>query len=327
MAKVFILNLVKKIGTVLRVAFFLTAKFVFWSVIIYFILSVTVKDQDWANSSYAGIFILGLIGLTLSVKAIIRAEQGKKASFGILEFVKDVKDAKKNEKIQKVKKALKKIGTFLLILVLPLMAYCLRGAVDTLKKKEDELSTLERGYSALYKENYNLRYGGSDDKWFEENASTRTGQDENLLRIADEIGLKHIRKTNLRYDETGERILGYYENKQNSGYGDLKNGRPIVVARGLPPEEEKRVLAHEYIHYIYNNSYASNSDQNLFRGLVALLGSQPYLQHRLEPYIRSGTSYIDEILAYSCTEVPDQYMDNYVLGWCNKWIDRSKLKI
>ena len=327
MTKTFILNLGKKTGTALRIAFFLTTKFIFWSAITYFVLKATTKDQDWVNSSYTGILILGLIGLILSVKAIIRAEQGKKASFGILSFVKDIKNAKKNAKFQKVKKALKKIGTYSLILALSITIYCLSEVVNLLEKKEDELSTLERSYSALYKENDNLRYGGSDDKWFEKNASTRTGQDENLLRIADEIGLKHIRKTNLRYGETGERILGYYENKQNSGYGDLKNGRPIIVARGLPPEEEKRVLAHEYIHYIYNNSYASNSDQNLFRGLVALLGSQPYLQHRLEPYIRSGTSYIDEILAYSCTEVPDQYMDNYVLGWCNKWIDRSKLKI
>lgn len=194
-------------------------------------------------------------------------------------------------------------------------------SITKAKEKEDHYVWLQNAVIKLEKARQDLMYGGADDKWFEENAMDRTGQDKHLLQVADDLGLKHIRKTSLSYGETGENVHGTYTHE---GYG-AKDGYPIKISRGLSQDKERTVLAHEYIHYIYNNSYAYSKDQRLFMGLLNMYATNKGFQNRMRPYADENEMTIDELLAVSCTEIPDRDMDKYVLEWCQKWINRSKL--
>ena len=180
-------------------------------------------------------------------------------------------------------------------------------------------------------ENQEQRLIGTD-AWFEKNAKTRTGQPEELLKLADEIGLKHIRKTNLRYvekDQLNNSSWAYatYHNAQPDGFG---SGRYINIVRGSLEkdgiERLKVTLAHEYLHYIWHNNEKMQNDENLEAGLLKMYGELPYLQERIKPYVKDRLFTLTELMSYSCTEIPDKYMDQYVLEECNKWVNRSELK-
>lgn len=175
---------------------------------------------------------------------------------------------------------------------------------------------------------WNCEYGGSDDDWFEKNAKTRTGQPEDLLKIADEIGLKHIRKVNLAYMEPNSNgFVGQYHQGVGAQHGGSdKDGRIIRIARGMDREDLKVFLAHEYLHYIWLNSATMQSDQTLEERLMSMYAHNWQLQERVANYAKRGRLSLTELFSYTCTEFSDKYMDKYVLSQCNKWIDRSKLR-
>lgn len=174
---------------------------------------------------------------------------------------------------------------------------------------------------------WNCEYGGADDEWFEKNAKTRTGQPKELLKVADEIGLKHIRKINLAYKEDNSNGYdGEYHQGLGAQYSDnVKDGRIIYMARGMSRENLKTILAHEYLHYIWLNSTSMQSDQTLEERLMSMYANNWQLQDRVVDYAKRGRLNLTELFSYTCTEFSDKYMDKYVLSQCNKWIDRSKL--
>lgn len=184
--------------------------------------------------------------------------------------------------------------------------------------------------SRMNLENEENRIKGTDE-WFDKHAMARAGQPEELLRLADEVGLKHIRKTNLRYVdknqlEGSDWAYATYHNTQPDGFG---SGRYINIVRGSLEkdgfENLKVTLAHEYLHYIWQNNEKMQNDENLEAGLLKMYGELPYLQERLKPYIKDRKFTLTELMSYSCTEIADKYMDGYVLDECNKWINRSRL--
>lgn len=196
--------------------------------------------------------------------------------------------------------------------------------IDKIGRMEQDLSEKDKSIGILHKQIYNLEHGGETDKWFEDNGLLRTGQDERLLAIADELGLKHIRRTNLKYGDQPIHIRGTYN---NSGYGSKEGGHPIIIQRGLSSDQEKTTLAHEYLHYIYLNSSHAIKDTRLSDGVLNMYANNQFFKYRMVPYAEKGQMAITELLSVACTEIPYRNMDRYVLDWCNKWIDRSKIKM
>lgn len=190
-----------------------------------------------------------------------------------------------------------------------------------------ELDKRTQSLKHVEKLHYNCEYGGSDDTWFEKNAKTRTGQPQELLRLADEIGLKHIRKVNVAYvDKRSDEAIGLYHQGLGA-YGDnTKDGRTIYVDKTLNIESLKVTLAHEYLHYIWLNSATLQADQTLEDRLVSMYGRNHQLRDRVSIYAERNMLNLTELFSITCTEFSDRHMDQYILKQCNKWINRSKLR-
>lgn len=215
------------------------------------------------------------------------------------------------------------IGCFLAILV---------ASTSYLEYRRQEAEDRAINWANKYTELLNDS-GGDTDEWFEKNAMTRTGQPEELLKIADEIGLKHIRKTNLRYGSQAEierDTEGFaYAYYVNGDYGG--NNRYITIPKNWKERggisKLKRTLAHEYLHYIWANSAKMQSDPKLEAGLLRGYATSSDMQKRVAGYVENNNLLLTELFSFSCTEFSDEKIDEDVLNWCNKWVDRSKLDI
>lgn len=206
--------------------------------------------------------------------------------------------------------------------------YHLQTVNSKLKESTSEVKAARQSADKSAQAHWNCLYGGADDKWFEENARTRTGQPEDLLQLADEIGLKHIRKINLAYIDNvvGENTVGLYHQGQGAhGNSSDKDGRTIHIFRGLSYEEKKTFLAHEYLHYIWFNSAALQWDNTLEARLMGMYANNWQLRDRLTGYANRGMLNLTELFSYACTEFSDRYVDKYIIDQCNKWVNRSKL--
>lgn len=166
---------------------------------------------------------------------------------------------------------------------------------------------------------------GSTDEWFEKNTKVRHGQPEDLLVMADKIGLKHIRKTNVVYVDSDDTVAvhGTYS---NGLYGD-PDGRTIRVARNLSDSAKRTTLAHEYLHYIWHNSAALQNDMKLEQKLLNMYDITPWLRNRMSPYRSNQMVSRTELFSIACTEISDGNIDTYVRQQCDKWIHRSELEM
>lgn len=116
---------------------------------------------------------------------------------------------------------------------------------DTHKTEIDELNAritrANENAQSFANEYVNNTTGGATDEWFERNAATRSGQPEDLLRLADDIGLKHIRKTNIQYvDDLANigdaEIKGTYTNGDRGEIGSktIRIGKNGTKSRRKP---------------------------------------------------------------------------------------------
>ena len=201
---------------------------------------------------------------------------------------------------------------------------------DIHKAEIDELNAritrANENAQSFANEYVNNTTGGATDEWFERNAATRSGQPEDLLRLADDIGLKHIRKTNIQYVEylanIGDtEVKGMYTNGNRGEIGS----KTIRIGKKWNKIEKQIILAHEYLHYIWNNSAALQNDFLLEQRLLYMYDSIPWIHNRLAPYRDNGIVSRTELFSIICTEVSDKYMDKHVLRQCSKWVNRSRL--
>ena len=195
-----------------------------------------------------------------------------------------------------------------------------KAEVEELNARIARANENAQGFANQYA---NHTTGGATDDWFEKNAMTRYGQPEDLLRMADDIGLKHIRKTRVVYVDGNDQstVHGVYS---DGLHGD-PDGRAIQIAKGLSDAEKRTTLAHEYLHYIWLNSAALQNDIKLEQRLLYMYDATPGLRDRMLPYQSRGMVSRTEIFSISCTEVSDAHIDNYVKQQCDKWIRRAGL--
>lgn len=237
--------------------------------------------------------------------------------------------------MKKAKNSKKNIATIVSCLLIGLLiigyVFRLRDKINMLENDlsvtKDQLKQQTENAISSSTRLWNCEYGGADDTWFEKNAKTRTGQPEELLKLADEIGLKHIRKVNVTYiDKRSDEVIGLYHQGLGA-YGDnTKDGRTIYVDKTLNIESLKVTLAHEYLHYIWLNSATLQADQTLEDRLVSMYGRNHQLRDRVSIYAERNMLNLTELFSITCTEFSDRHMDQYILKQCNKWINRSKLR-
>jgi hypothetical protein len=106
--------------------------------------------------------------------------------------------------------------------------------------------------------------------------------------------------------------------------GEYDGNRSIKVVKG----DTKQYLAHEYLHYIWNNK-ALNKDE-LSNSLNEMYNSDIGMQYRMKGYVDSNIlpntpQFTSELHSIYCTESSDQYLNQIILNDCNKWINRNSL--
>lgn len=90
-------------------------------------------------------------------------------------------------------------------------------------------------------------------------------------------------------------------------------------------EDIDAFIAHEYMHTRYHEDNLAN-DAFLSKELYELTQSNIWLGGTINN-LYSIPNDPDEALAYACTDMTDEHITSYIKDTCNKYIDRSKLKL
>ncbi len=98
--------------------------------------------------------------------------------------------------------------------------------------------------------------------------------------------------------------------------------KAITVKRSARLEEQKTILAHEYLHYVWYRDDLEK-DTRLTSELTNFYNNNPDLKERMAKYTPEMTK-PTEFFSYGCTEWSDGYLTPYIVEKCNKYIDRSK---
>lgn len=181
------------------------------------------------------------------------------------------------------------------------------------------------------KVNRELRQDGYYDLW-ELKKSAQVSSD--LKAKAEEIGIKDL--SGITLFEVSQESLDKFN--QGSGFGPAGRGglhaslnscygrktcsRDIFVISERSDETKKAILAHEYMHAMFDK-HSLGDDRKLVDDLVNIYNNTPQLQKSLESYNES--QYVSESLSYACADASDQWLTEYVLETCNKYFDRSKI--
>lgn len=99
----------------------------------------------------------------------------------------------------------------------------------------------------------------------------------------------------------------------------------ITVKKGIDPTYEKTVVAHEYLHHIWQSQLDQQTLHDLTSQLMTLYGNDSWIKDRTNWYSDTNMLLPTELFSFYCTEVADQHLSQYVLDTCNKYIDRSVL--
>lgn len=124
-----------------------------------------------------------------------------------------------------------------------------------------------------------------------------------------------------------EKASGCYKSYVNLD-GSLNYGQ-IEISEDLNTEEENRILAHEYLHHVWAKHIERNPSlrNKITSDLITMHGRDNQFQNRVETYSDNGILIPTELFSYYCTESSDFYLSESILSECNKYIDRSKLKL
>lgn len=152
--------------------------------------------------------------------------------------------------------------------------------------------------------------------------------DPAIVAILQQVGAKHIDAIDERYvDGYSEKLsdqLGKYEAYINPTTGDFLYGT-LTVKRGQDKNEEKTMIAHEYLHHVWFVLLDEPTKQNLTSHLITLYGKDVWMQDRVRDYSDNGILQPTELFSYYCTESSDSYLTTYVKDTCNAYINRASL--
>lgn len=133
-------------------------------------------------------------------------------------------------------------------------------------------------------------------------------------------------------DNVSMSYVDSYKNKDTNGeYSPVINSDgtfsygTITVKKGIEPTYEKTVVAHEYLHHIWQAHLDEQTLHDLTSQLMTLYGNDTWIKDRTNWYSDSNMLLPTELFSFYCTEVADKYLSQYVLDTCNKYIDRSAL--
>lgn len=140
-------------------------------------------------------------------------------------------------------------------------------------------------------------------------------QDPILLQDLKLLGAKYADKLNLKYTEG-------FEDPNTSGL--YSNWDTITIKANLDKKREHRVIAHEYLHYIWHKVLNDNQRTDITNITNTLYSNDPAMVKRMSFYTKMDKLNINEMFAVYCTESSDQYIASLV-NYCNSYINRSVL--
>lgn len=152
-------------------------------------------------------------------------------------------------------------------------------------------------------------------------------RDDTIAAILHAVGGKDelIDNVSLSY------VDGYKNKDTNGEYSPVINSDgtfsygTITIKKGIEPTYEKTVVAHEYLHHIWQSQLDEQTLHDLTSQLMTLYGNDAWIKDRTNWYADSNMLLPTELFSFYCTEVADKYLSPYVLDTCSKYINRSAL--
>ena len=123
--------------------------------------------------------------------------------------------------------------------------------------------------------------------------------------------------------------------KKNLNYGGVTSGATIygfyqppntIYIRPDKPANERRVLAHEYMHYVYAQKL-SDADKELWSQIYEQYQSKdPYIKRQLTFYTNCDElCKLDESHSMSCVEILPTTLQAKVNAYCDRFIPSRQL--
>lgn len=144
------------------------------------------------------------------------------------------------------------------------------------------------------------------------------GGDSNQLK---DVSVKYVKDYKDGFKGQAGEYTPYDDSKGNFTYG------VITIKQGLAPEEEKTLVAHEYLHHVWETQLDQTTLHDLTSQLMTLYGKDDDFKTRVATYSDTNMLIPTELFAYYCTESSDRYLTPYVIEKCNAYINRSTLQL
>ena len=154
-------------------------------------------------------------------------------------------------------------------------------------------------------------------------------QDQSLMAILSSAG----GNPELMKDVSFMYVDGYEDGRQAGEYqpiltsdGEFSYGT-MTVKRGQDPAYEKTVVAHEFMHHVWEAHLDDQTKHQLTSQLIALYGKDIWMQNRGQWHADKNMLEPTELFAFYCTEISDPFISAPILEQCSKFIDRTTLKM
>lgn len=153
-------------------------------------------------------------------------------------------------------------------------------------------------------------------------------QDSNLVNVITAIGgdTTKLQNVSVSYvdgydvpDRAGE-YIPYTDLNGDFSYGT------ITIKKGLEPDAEKVIVAHEYLHHIWETQIDPATLHDLTSQLMTMYGDDDGFKNRVAQYSDTNMLLPTELFSFYCTESSDQYLTTYVAEQCSTYINRSTLR-
>lgn len=152
-------------------------------------------------------------------------------------------------------------------------------------------------------------------------ATTSTTQDQALVADLRYVGVVGKIEPNLRY--TSDHITTTNTKDPDGTYEDSSN--TIVIKSGLDKEGERRVVTHEYMHYIYRNVFTDRQRNIVNTAIAKQLASNSKVNNYVHSLYNQG--YVEETFAIDCANTTDSLVPQDILDVCDLYVNKSKLML
>ncbi len=99
----------------------------------------------------------------------------------------------------------------------------------------------------------------------------------------------------------------------------------MTIKSGLSAQELDSIAAHEYLHHVWFKTLDEETKRRLTSDMITIYGKDPMMHKRVSSYSDKQTLQPTELFSYYCTESSDQYLTDYILAECGKYINRAAL--